>query len=771
MRFGIRKTILLLAIFISMNHQIVSAADAVLTWNPNSENDLAGYKVYVGTDSRIYSAPIDVGRVTTWTATGLSAGATYYFAVTAYNTAGAESGFSNEVSKTLSSPPDTTPPALSSVNAAGITPDGATITWGTDEPADSRVEYGTAPAYGGSTGLNTAMVTAHSQSLTGLLPGTSYHYRVLSRDAAGNLATSADHTFTTASGADTTPPSVPTALTATPLSDSQIDLTWSASTDNVGVAGYRIYRGGIQIGTRADPSYSDTGLSPSTTYSYTVSAVDAAGNASAPSTAASAATDAPAAGATARLNPLSDTFLNLDEAVHSAEPTLNTYTWPAQQIANAVLMKFDLSGLPPGAVVQNATLNLALVESDALSAPTYTITVHKVIHKHPDLAKATGNTYDGINAWSASSCCYNGIPLAQGDISPPYDTQTVDKTTGIKSWNVTALIQEWWASPADNEGLMVNADPSQPADAYRTFASMEAPDAALHPYLTVTYSMPGSTQTDTVPPTASLDTPVDGAVVRGTIPVQGTVSDNVGVVRVEYLVDETVQTTWQGAGPGTISWSWDTASTADGPHSLLLRATDAAALSGRSQIISVIVDNTPPGAPGTPAATSVRQTEISFSWPAATDANAVSGYQVHRDGAAVATTPNLSYTDSGLTPNTRYTYTVTAIDTAGNPSPSSSPLSVTTPSSGPVLSGIAAGDITHSRATITWNTDTPATTQVEYGRTTSYDRSTTVDTTLQTAHSQPLTHLRRNTLYHYRVKSRDADGTLSVSEDRTFRTN
>ncbi len=68
---------------------------------------------------------------------------------------------------------------------------------------------------------------------------------------------------------------------ATATSSATVSLTWTASTDNVGVTGYRILRGGVQIATSTSPSFADSGLSPSTKYSYTVIAVDAAANASA----------------------------------------------------------------------------------------------------------------------------------------------------------------------------------------------------------------------------------------------------------------------------------------------------------------------------------------------------------------------------------------------------------------------------------------------------------------------------------------------------------
>jgi len=84
--------------------------------------------------------------------------------------------------------------------------------------------------------------------------------------------------FLAGGGGDTTNPSIPANLTAIAVSSSQINLSWAASTDNVGVTGYRIYRGGNQIATSATTNYSNTGLSPSTAYTYTVSAYDAAGN-------------------------------------------------------------------------------------------------------------------------------------------------------------------------------------------------------------------------------------------------------------------------------------------------------------------------------------------------------------------------------------------------------------------------------------------------------------------------------------------------------------
>ena len=102
-----------------------------------------------------------------------------------------------------------------------------------------------------------------------------------------------------AGGGDTQPPTAPTNLTATAVSGSQINLSWTASTDNVGVTGYLIERcqgagcnNFAQVGTTAGTTYNDTGLTANTSYSYRVRATDAAGNLSPYSNVASATTQA-----------------------------------------------------------------------------------------------------------------------------------------------------------------------------------------------------------------------------------------------------------------------------------------------------------------------------------------------------------------------------------------------------------------------------------------------------------------------------------------------
>src|SRR3989454_7450604 len=105
---------------------------------------------------------------------------------------------------------DNTPPLISTVSASSISSTGAIITWATNDASDSQVDYGLPTAYGNSTPLNSSLLTAHAVTLTGLLATTTYQYRAKARDAAGNLATSADFTLTTLVDAPTITSFTPT---------------------------------------------------------------------------------------------------------------------------------------------------------------------------------------------------------------------------------------------------------------------------------------------------------------------------------------------------------------------------------------------------------------------------------------------------------------------------------------------------------------------------------------------------------------------------------
>ena len=118
---------------------------------------------------------------------------------------------------------------------------------------------------------------------------------------------------------------------------------------------------------------------------------------------------------------IQDTYINLDTVNNVASQQLNTYTWPQNKVANAIIMKVDLSQLPQGAQVQSASLQL--YANGAGGDGAYDISVHKIINKNPNLSASTGYTYNGTTGWTANTSCYNNIPMAQADISAAENVQ------------------------------------------------------------------------------------------------------------------------------------------------------------------------------------------------------------------------------------------------------------------------------------------------------------------------------------------------------------
>ncbi len=140
--------------------------------------------------------------------------------------------------------------------------------------------------------ITTVGANSTSYQNTSLSSSTSYSYRVRGYNSNGDSGYSNTASATTAAAADTTAPTVPTGLTATAVSSSQIDLSWNPSTDSggSGLAGYRDYQGGTMMGSTVSTTYSSTGLVANTQYCYTVAAYDNAGNVSGQSTQACATT-------------------------------------------------------------------------------------------------------------------------------------------------------------------------------------------------------------------------------------------------------------------------------------------------------------------------------------------------------------------------------------------------------------------------------------------------------------------------------------------------
>ena len=171
-------------------------------------------------------------------------------------------------------------PAISNVMAGSLSSNSATITWSTDQASTSQTEYGTTTAYANITGVNSNLVTAHSQVLSGLLASTVYHYLVQSSNANGNESISGDLTFTTPSQA--LPPPVISAVAAGSWTSSGAKITWltdQASTSQVEFGKTAAYGSFTILNTALATSHSQTlsGLLSSTVYHYRIHSTNASG--------------------------------------------------------------------------------------------------------------------------------------------------------------------------------------------------------------------------------------------------------------------------------------------------------------------------------------------------------------------------------------------------------------------------------------------------------------------------------------------------------------
>jgi chitodextrinase len=184
-------------------------------------------------------------------------------------------------------------------------------------------------------------------------------------------------------GGDNQAPTAPTNLVATGHTSTTISLSWTASIDNVGVAGYRIFEGATQVGTSTTTAFTATGLTASSTHSYTVVATDAAGNASSASAAATATTDAPTPDTTAPSAP---------SGLRSSGTTDRTITlgWTAS-IDNVAVTGYQIFE-GTAQVGTSTTTTFTATGLAATSTHTYTVTAVDAAGNHSAASNAVTAT-------------------------------------------------------------------------------------------------------------------------------------------------------------------------------------------------------------------------------------------------------------------------------------------------------------------------------------------------------------------------------------------
>ncbi len=718
----------------------VSASQINLTWNASTDNvGVVGYYIYRN------SSFVGTAGSTSYSDTGLSASTTYTYKVAAYDAAGNASAQSSPASATTSAGADTQAPTVpAALAASAVSASQINLTWSASTDNVGVVGY---YIYRNGSFVRTAGTTSYSD--TGLSTGITYTYRVAAYDAAGNAsAQSSSASATTSAGADTQAPTVPSGLAASAVSASQINLTWNASTDNVGVVGYRIYRNGSLAATASGTSYSDTGLSASTTYTYNVAAYDAAGNTSAQSSPVSATTST---------------------AADTQAPTV-----PAGLAASAV------SASQINLTWNASTDNVGVVGYRVYRNGSLAASVGGTSYSDTGLSASTTYTYKVAAYDAAGNASAQSSPATATTSSSGADTQAPTVPAALAASAVSASqINLTWSASSDNVGV-VGYYIYRNGSFVRTAGTTSYSDTGLSTGITYTYrvaaydaagnasaqSSPASATTlggaDTQAPTVPSGLAASAVSASQINLTWNASTDNVGVVGYRIYRNGSLAATASGT-----SYS-DTGLSASTTYTYNVAAYDAAGnASAQSSSASATTlggaDTQAPTVPAGLAATAVSASQINLTWSASTDNVGVVGYRVYRNGSLAASVGGTSYSDTGLSASTTYTYKVAAYDAAGNASAQSSPAIATTSSSGAdtqaptVPAALAASAVSASQINLTWSASTDNVGVTGYYI---YRNGSFVATAGGTSYSDA--GLSATTTYTYKVAAYDAAGNTSA---------
>lgn len=512
-------------------------------------------------------------------------------------------------------------------------------------------------------------------------------------------------------GNDTTSPSTPTSLSTTAMSSSVAQVKWTASTDNVAVNGYRVYRNGSIIGKTKTRSYTDSGLTPGTTYTYTVVAFDTSGNSSAASSPVQVTTLQPQTGkqwlwrADNRSGPSGSRVSYFTDGVT---------TFTENNCSGGWAWYWDNPGPKRTSLRSSGTSTVGRGFMDSSSFGEH-FDVSKGItvaaRVRPITVSSNGCLCLSINnsstaGWGAGSAHvwvgWHDDGLKNGKVGF-WNRSGTEVRSFESSVNFRGLWTTWTLSAVriGNDvawDLWIEGEhqsPTQQASngTWHTLVYNNSTDmgtsvrigqrrnqATEHntawQYLGITNRgvVPAWNGTSDVTP-PSVPANVQAVTESSTsIRVSWNAStDNVSspayrVYRDGVFVSATASTTFIDTGltPGT-------------SHSYAVSAYDAAgnhSPKSSPPVVAVAEDTVAPSVPGNVGAVALSPSVIGITWDASTDDSGVSGYRVFRNGSEVGTSTTTSYSDSGLSEGTAYSYTVSAYDEAANESAQSSPSAV-----------------------------------------------------------------------------------------------
>jgi hypothetical protein len=666
----------------------------------------------------------------------------------------ADSGSTFRVVVTNTAGTVTSSAATLTVNAAAVAPTittqpvNQTVTAG-QTAAFTVVAAGTAPlAYQwqkNSANITGATAASYTTPVTTTADSGST-FRVVVTNTAGTVTSSAA-TLTVNAVVDTTPPTVPTGLAATAVSSSQINLAWTASTDNVGVTGYKVFRGGTQVATSPSTSYQDTGLAASTAFTYTVAAFDAAGNTSAQSTSASATTLASSGGG------IPSTLGWYQIPNTQLAPICPTYTEIQGNSGCAAVMSAWSGGLydPQRARFiitgggHNDYFGNEVYAIDFSSGTPTRVLVHDASHGSGFSVTDNETMPDGNPTPRHTYGCLTYFPT-QDEYIYCGGGSNVNGNIENGMWRYNPKTNTWTnVTPSGGPNWATNGTTPKMAYDSVTDAAYALADAAPGTFFRwnpTTHTWTGLGTIGGAPCTGS---PVGGG---------GTGKDSNVIVAPDYRFYVCAGNgELQAINLNTLAVQNDSTATgcsalANGPGPGLTYDSVQKLVVGYVGGNSVI--------------------EYNPSGSTVSGVNARSCSTVTYTGGPGAQQGNGTYGRFQYSPNLGV-FVVTNSISQNAYSLRLSPASGGT--SGPAISGVSVNSITTLGATIIWTTDVPATSQVEYGLTTAYGTLTTLNATLVSSHAVALSGLATNTLYHYRVRSKNSSGVESIGGDSVFQTN
>lgn len=479
-------------------------------------------------------------------------------------------------------------------------------------------------------------------------------------------ATSSNAVLTVnASASDSTPPSVPSGLAATSVTQTTLTLAWLSSTDTVGVTGYTVYKDGVSIGTTASNSLAVSGLTAATTYIFTVSAFDAANNNSVLSSGLSVAT----------LAATDSTPPSIPANLVSSLVTQNSFTlsW-ALSTDNITVTGYTIyqNG---NSIGTSTTTSFSVSSLNANTTYTYTVSAYDAALNN----SATSNSLSVTTLLSTDSIA----PTVPSQLVASAITQTsftlfwlasTDATgvTGYKIFKNGELLTTTNTTNYNLTNLTANTAYSIKISAYDAAGNNSALSSALS-VTTLTVSITPDTTAPSIP-----NELLASSITTSSFTLSWkTSTDAIGVAGYKIYLNDSLLTTTTKTNFAITDLN------VAGNYIVSILAYDAAGNeSAKSALLSVTTlmqaDTTAPNAPTGLSAPVISGNSVTLTWTASTDDSGVTTYTVFQNGEAIGTTTLTTYEIKMLESSTTYEYTVKANDAAGNNSQSSGTLTITT---------------------------------------------------------------------------------------------